>query len=115
VLIPVASLPVTGFTTLGRLTTLNRLTRPKRVHLITARVFAARGFVLGIAPCDARLATCGTGNSHGELLSVHEINKTLPGAPKMPKFTRSAGWSSRSRIFKFFLITKLQLAYSLVR
>ena len=84
-LIPVASLPITGFTTLGRMTTLIRLTRPKQVHLITAHVFAARGFVLGIAPCDARLATCRTGKSHGELLSVHKINQTLPGAPKKPK------------------------------
>ena len=60
------------------------VTRPIRVHAygITARRFAARGFVTGITPDHARLATCRTGNLHGELLSVHKIRQAYPGTPE---------------------------------
>ena len=34
-----------------------------------------------ITPACARLTTCATSNSHGELLSVHEISQAYPGAP----------------------------------
>jgi hypothetical protein len=37
---------------------------------------------IGIAPNCARLTTCATSNSHGELLSVHEIDQAYPGAPE---------------------------------
>jgi hypothetical protein len=40
---------------------------------------------IGITPNCARLTTCATSNSHGELLSVHEIDQAYPGAPKKSK------------------------------
>ena len=58
------------------------LTRPKRVHLITAHVCAARGSAPRITPTHARWASWRMGNSHGKLLSACGINQALPGAPR---------------------------------
>ena len=59
------------------------VTRPKRVRLrYGLRLRRIEASLRWIAPPCARLATCVTSNSHGELLSVHEINQAWPGAPK---------------------------------
>jgi hypothetical protein len=61
------------------------VTRPKRVHVIAAHIFASQGSVGRIAPTHARSATCRTGNLQGKLLSAYAINQTFPGAPKTRK------------------------------
>jgi len=98
VLLPVASPPVSGFIIFGSLATFDcpanqkvagSVTRPNRVY-ITLRL-AGSPFEASpreIAPTLARLATCRTGNLHGELLSVHKIRQAYPGAPKIAKKRR---------------------------
>ncbi len=73
-----------GFTTFGRLTALTWRNEAETSSLalrLTSLPFEAS--LKRIAPPCARLATCVTSNSHGELLSVHEINQAWPGAPKL--------------------------------
>jgi hypothetical protein len=63
--------------------------------LITAYVFAARGFGRRITPAPARWATCRTGNSHGKLLSAHAINQAWPGARRVGEEEPGLGFSIR--------------------
>jgi hypothetical protein len=41
---------------------------------------------IGITPNCARLTTCATSNSHGELLSVHEIDQAILAHPSAQRF-----------------------------
>src|SRR6185437_4708332 len=60
----VASRSMAGFTSSGGLATPNCVTRPKRVHWITAGIVAFRGFGRRITPTPAQSATWRTNNFH---------------------------------------------------
>ena len=77
-LTPVASLPVLGFHIVRRPATsqLHNGSKPSSYH-VTADVFAVRGFGTRITPTDARLATCQTGNLHGDLPQITRATRLI--------------------------------------
>ena len=83
-LAPVASSPVSDFTTLWRAGHLP-LHNGAEMSSLTLRLTSSprQGFVSGITPAHACRATCRTGNLQGELLSVHKISQACPGTPEI--------------------------------